>query len=408
MKTESGVAAIGPLPWGAHICHFYRSGQDLADTLVPYFKAGIENSEKCVWITREPLDAVAARQALERAVPSLDELIANGQVEILDDDIYREQAPQEILRAWWAHEQRALERGYAGLRLAGNTSSIAKRDWGAFMSYEHAVHDSFAPRKIIALCSYSLEQCAPEDLIEATNCHEYVVLRRNGESHLMESAARRTARVARERLLEEMVAILAHDISTPLSAVRLSAALLQERGADTELTQQILRGSNEMLRMRNDLVELVRQNRGDGLNLTREPIDLNELCRDVVAEFRRLHPGRSLEFRSEVEARGEWDTTRLRQVLYNLLKNALAYSPPNTPVELATDTRDHRVLIRVRNQGVIPDQQLPSLFEPFKRGRGSRGLGLGLYIAKKIIESHGGRLDVSTSPRDGTVFTAVL
>ncbi|MFP2934779.1 MEDS domain-containing protein, partial [Pyxidicoccus sp. 3LG] len=69
---RSGLYGVGELPWGSHVCHFYRSGEDLADSLVPFFQAGLEQNEACVWVTSEALPAEDARAALRAAVPDLE------------------------------------------------------------------------------------------------------------------------------------------------------------------------------------------------------------------------------------------------------------------------------------------------------------------------------------------------
>ncbi len=82
--TPSGIDAVGALPWGTHFCQFYESGDDLASTLVPFFKAGLEQGERCLWVTSEPFGEEDARAALRTAVAPLDRLEEKGQIEIID------------------------------------------------------------------------------------------------------------------------------------------------------------------------------------------------------------------------------------------------------------------------------------------------------------------------------------
>ncbi len=81
---KSGLDIVGDIPWGTHLCEFYAGKADLIDTLVPYFKAGLDANEFCMWITAEPLKADEAETALREAVPELDRFLAKGQIEILD------------------------------------------------------------------------------------------------------------------------------------------------------------------------------------------------------------------------------------------------------------------------------------------------------------------------------------
>ncbi len=101
---KTGLDLLGDVPWGTHFCVFYHSKQDLLDILVPYFKAGLENNEFCMWITSEPLSAEDAEKSLSQAVTNLDEYIKKGQIEILDySDWYTKTGVFEadrVLRGW--------------------------------------------------------------------------------------------------------------------------------------------------------------------------------------------------------------------------------------------------------------------------------------------------------------------
>src|SRR5436309_13426484 len=80
----SGIDAVGELPWGSHFCQFYHTREDLLDTLVPYFKAGLENNEFCLWVASDPLPAAEAKALLARAVAAFDDFLARGQLEVRD------------------------------------------------------------------------------------------------------------------------------------------------------------------------------------------------------------------------------------------------------------------------------------------------------------------------------------
>ena len=81
---QTGIDVIGDVPWGTHFCQFYESGQDLVETLVPYFKEGLAANEFCMWVTSEPLEVQQAREALKKVVPNLEDYIRSGQIEIID------------------------------------------------------------------------------------------------------------------------------------------------------------------------------------------------------------------------------------------------------------------------------------------------------------------------------------
>ncbi len=80
---KSGIDIIGDVPWGAHFCQFYQTKEDLTDILVPFFKAGLENNEFCIWVTSQPLEVEEAKEALEKAIPDIDVYLEKGQIEII-------------------------------------------------------------------------------------------------------------------------------------------------------------------------------------------------------------------------------------------------------------------------------------------------------------------------------------
>ena len=82
MYVDSGIEAVGAVSWGTHFCQFYETPKDLVDTLVPFFRAGLANEERCMWVTAQPLRAGDAADALRNAVPDLDRRLARGQIEI--------------------------------------------------------------------------------------------------------------------------------------------------------------------------------------------------------------------------------------------------------------------------------------------------------------------------------------
>ncbi len=129
---HTGINVIGDVPWGTHLCQFYKTQQDLADTLVPYFKSGLENNEFCMWVTSHPLDKNDAEELLRDTVKDLDSYLESGQLEILDySEWYKKTGAFEadvVLKGWVDKLNSALERGFDGLRLTGNTLWLEEKD----------------------------------------------------------------------------------------------------------------------------------------------------------------------------------------------------------------------------------------------------------------------------------------
>ena len=150
----SGLPAVGGISWGTHLCQFYRNKADLLEALVPFFTAGLEANERCLWITSEPLNPAEAIAALAQAVPDLAERMRRGQIDILDyrDWYLRPQglSADDVLNGWLADEAAALAGGYHGLRLSGDTVWLERKDWDRFMAYETSVHRAFHSQRILA------------------------------------------------------------------------------------------------------------------------------------------------------------------------------------------------------------------------------------------------------------------
>lgn len=197
---KMGIDNIGDVPWGTHACQFYQSKEDLFDMLVPYFKAGLENNEFCLWITSEPLREEEAKEGMKTALPNFHKYLRRGQIEIiaytqwyLQDGVFNS---QRVLNGWVDKLSQALEKGYDGLRVTGNTFWIGKRGWREFTGYEEEVNNGIGKYQIIALCAYSLDKCGGSEVIDVVNNHQFALIKREGKWELRESSERKRAEKA--------------------------------------------------------------------------------------------------------------------------------------------------------------------------------------------------------------------
>lgn len=214
---------------------------------------------------------------------------------------------------------------------------------------------------------------------------------------------------------EMFMAVLGHDLRTPLSAILATAAMLQ-RPLPPEKVQLLAakaqQAGQRMQSMIEDLLDVTRARQNGGLVMLVAPVDLAQQAESVVQEVRAAHPQRELLLRRSGNLSGSWDAARLGQVLANLLSNAMHHGTPQQPVELQLDgAAADTVVLRVTNGGEIPAALLPHLFEPFRGRQGStsehKGLGLGLFIVRQIVQAHGGCIEADC--QDGrTCFTVRL
>ena len=240
---------------------------------------------------------------------------------------------------------------------------------------------------------------------------EQVRLRQSAERLAHEERARRDFE-------QHLIGIVSHDLRNPLGAILLGLqVLLRREGLDARTMQSLVRlhaSTERAVRMVRDLLDFTQARLGGGLKIERTSLDMLELVRGVVEEFRLTHAERELRLEQHGDGRGQWDADRLTQLLGNLVSNALKYSPPETPITVRTRAEEDALWLEVHNLGEpIAPEALPRLFQPLQRAvagidKAGRSVGLGLYIVEQIARAHGGDIQVRSSALEGTRFTVRL
>ncbi|MFQ6073622.1 MAG: PAS domain S-box protein [Candidatus Bathyarchaeia archaeon] len=189
---KTGIDVIGDAPWGTHFCQFYQTKEDLLDVLVPYFKAGLESNEFCMWVTSEPVSEEEAKEAMRRAVPNFDRYVERGQIEIVPHTEWYVKGGvfnlQRVLSAWIDKLDQALAKGYDGIRVTGDAAWLEKRDRRNFADYEKEVNNVIGKYRMIAICTYSLDKWGASEVIDVVCNHQFALIRRRGEWELVESS----------------------------------------------------------------------------------------------------------------------------------------------------------------------------------------------------------------------------
>jgi signal transduction histidine kinase len=222
---------------------------------------------------------------------------------------------------------------------------------------------------------------------------------------------------ARKSHREDLLAVVAHELRGPLSSIIGWAQLLEQgelRSHQSRRAVEIIRRSAmTQAQLIDDLLDQDCIARGN-LRITREPVDVLDLAMEVVDAMKLTAEERDIELvvQGETPAPICADPGRLRQVLRNLLANALHYSPRRSQVQLRVVSEDDRIVVSVHDSGIgIAPAFLPFVFERFRREGRSRasGLGLGLAIAREIVELHGGSIKAeSAGEGHGSTFTVSL
>jgi heavy metal sensor kinase len=219
--------------------------------------------------------------------------------------------------------------------------------------------------------------------------------------------------------IRRFTADASHELRTPLAAIRTEAEVALSKPLDPEecrhLLGSILEECARLTLLTEQLLALAREDAGVARQ-AQEPVDLTTLVRDAAETMRPLAESRGVELRCETagaaEVRG--DAARLRQVLYNLLDNAIKYTPERGMVWVSAGRRGRDAVVTVQDTGVgIPPEHLSRVFDRFyrvdkARSREEGGTGLGLSIARSIVTAHGGRIELTSTPGHGTTCTVTL
>jgi len=471
----TGIGVVGEVPWGTHFFLFHETKEDLIDACLPYFRAGLENGELCIWAIGDPLDEDEVRYYLRDAVPHFDHYLDSGSIEIVrgrewymtGDDLDLERVTQ----GWKQKMERALNGGYAGLRLSADTAWLDKRDWKEFCEYEKEVNDSIVDTPMLALCTYPLPGSAAAEILDVTRTHQFALARRNKAWEVVETSelkqakaeilrlnndlerrvvertreltaanqelrkqmnerlraedALRTAqaelaRVTRVTAMGELTASIAHEVTQPLTGIVtngnaclhwLASSPPNVEKARTTV-ERIIRDSNRAAEVVHDVRTLVKKAAPH-----QTPVDLNDLIHRTLA----LASGEMTRHQVEVETLLAvdlpsvlGDRVQLQQVLLNLIINAVEAMSSITgrarALSIRSEPREtlHTVAITVRDTGVgLDPRKTDRLFDAFFTTK-PEGMGLGLSICRSIITAHGGRLLSSNNAEHGATFEFTL
>jgi signal transduction histidine kinase len=213
------------------------------------------------------------------------------------------------------------------------------------------------------------------------------------------------------KLREQFIAVLGHDLRSPLSAIRVGADILQ---ADSDSRSQrvalhIQRSCDRMAEMIENILDFARGRLGGGIPVALQPVDnLAIELSHVIAEVQESHPSREIRVTMAIDQPVIADSHRIAQLLANLLNNAMTHGAADQPVSITAISDKEGFELSVTNAGPpIPLDKMDRLFQPFSRGAEEApqpGLGLGLYIAAEVAKAHHGSLGVSSTIDAGTCF----
>jgi signal transduction histidine kinase len=310
-----------------------------------------------------------------------------------------------------ADKSKGLEPVLAGKEPAATTHGVLRQLSGFDLKQLGSEYRALRA-SVIKLWKAQLTELSDEEFNDMMLFNEAI------DQALAESIASYSDAVNRSR--KTFLAILGHDLRSPLSSISMGAQHLSKSEAlDAQLlevTSRIKRSVATMDRMIKDLLEYAGAQIGKKLPVNSKPANMETVCRASLEEIQLAYPNTVFDFESSGDFSGNVDPARFQQVLSNLLNNAAKYAKRNSPVTLlVSGERQETITVQVKNYGhPIPPESLQVIFnplvqlssnEPESGSSPSTSLGLGLFIAREIVEGHNGTIEASSSENEGTVFT---
>jgi PAS domain S-box-containing protein len=245
---KTGVDVVGDIPWGTHFCLFYDTKADLLETTVSYCKAGLQSEEFCLWVIAPPVTEEDAQQAMRKAVPDFDRYLLGNSIEIvtareryLPDGTFD---LKRVIAGWNEKLARASAKGYAGVRITGDTAWLERKHWNDFCEYEDSLNGAVANQRLAVLCTYPLAACGAAEILDVVRTHQFAVTRRRGSWDVIETAGHKQAKAEIKRLNEELEQRVIERTSQ-LAAVNeeLTNEILERQRAEEALRDEIDRAS---------------------------------------------------------------------------------------------------------------------------------------------------------------------
>jgi signal transduction histidine kinase len=269
----------------------------------------------------------------------------------------------------------------------------------------------------LAVNSYTGEVAWPNDLIPRVRllaemlAHAYEHARAERELERLYLAAQEGNRVR-----DDFIAIASHELRTPFTSLQLAAQALSRKYADEPDAQRFVATIERQVANLDVLVDRLLDASlvaGGPLSLVRSVVDLTDVARAAVAQLQEplRRSGSALTVDAPEPVVGSWDRVRLEQVATNLLANAIKFGK-GAPIGVIVRAQGNTATLVVRDHGIgIPPAEQARIFDRFERAVSARhfgGFGLGLYISKAIVDAHGGSIEVTSRPGEGSTFAVRL
>jgi PAS domain S-box-containing protein len=256
-QTFSGNNVLGNMPWGTHFCQFYGIKKDLLEILVPYFKTGLKNNEFCLWIASDPINVKLAARELKKLMPELDDYLKEQRIEILSHEEWYLSGgkfnPERVFNGWNNKLNKALKRGFTGMRVSGNVGWIEHEVSKDFIKYEEGLDHFLIGKRMVVLCTYPLQKCSASDVLNVAHVHDCVISKRSGNWEILEVPEYKKTKEQIQKLNEE----LEKRVVERTSEVAKANEELKYEIAEHKKAEDALRKSEEKIRLIIDTIPIM-------------------------------------------------------------------------------------------------------------------------------------------------------
>ena len=433
ITRKIGIEVLEDCPWGTHICLFYENKEDLLETLVPYFKTGLENNEYCMWITSKLLTKDEIVSAMRKVVSHFDSYMEKKQIEIIPakewyliDNTFNS---ERSLDDWIKKVDTVVEKGYDGLRVFGETLWVEKKNWDKFKDYEAEVNEVLPDFPMLAICSYSLTKYNSKEIIEAMRNHQYSLIRYDGkwerfnnsiemedEYNLEERIKKVEAKTKQlsesqekyQKAFEEVdffKDLLMHDFNNVLSNIKASTELslgLLLQPEKTEEIKELIEITMDQIDRGSKLVKNIHKlSELDKNEITLTKIDLCKSLKNIIKYVKNSNQERKIKIRVDSFTKIVFVQANelITDVFENILVNAVKYNE-NPTIEIQIRISRHLiqkksyVKLEFLDNGIgIQDERKKIIFQKSNgTSKNSKGMGIGLSLVKKAVLSYNGQI----------------
>ncbi|HWR26124.1 MAG TPA: ATP-binding protein [Methanosarcina sp.] len=415
----------------------YDNLEELTELLVIYFKQGIERGEYCLWISPNKLTVEEAKNELKKVGVDVDYCLESSQLEIIPVDSLQGNADTPVSTVKELTEKRykkALLSGFSGFRTNFDFSNAGSSLKGDFDKCGKIVETLVFEKgnNVTILCTLPLKELSGKLLLElmeekdlfAKKEGEWTLLGQlEGQKELEETLLKAKKDVeAVNRAKNVFIMNMSHELRTPLNSVIGFSDLLLEGAFGPMNTKQskyvnnILVSGKNLLEIINNLLDISRLEAGEK-NLDYEEVDIPSLIGEVRMSLFSFASSKKINIELKVDASLgsiQADRSKLRQILYNLMSNAIKFTPKKGNIIVSACKKEGILEVKISDNGIgLSKADLEKIFMPFTQAdlsstKGYSGTGLGLYIVKNFIDLHRGKIFVDSEIGKGSVFTFTL